>query len=501
MKCAIASRRCAALTLAGSYMLVSPAFAAAPKLHFTDLGTFGGRDSRAYGINNRGQVVGYSQSHVTTVFRDYDWINQKWIETPGSYDPENAFVYDHGKVYDLGRTNESSRAWGINDAGQIVGSVGDASNTRRAFRTLQGPLKETDELGFLDGSIQSSQATAINDAGLIVGDTYDAQGGASFIYRNDKMINAGSILGSPGNATAVNNNGKIVGQSYLQPGHIGPLHAFMQDAATLATIDVGTIATKPYSTNWQGVQYANQSEAWDINDLNQVVGQSYIDVTGGPSIEHAFLWNQGVMKDLGTLSGGNESEAFAINNKGDIVGRSNGKAFLYTSGQMYDLNKVLDATLSGWKISEAWDINDYGQIVGFATNGSDEHGFVLSPLTGVPSFDPDPSIPLLKGTFSASYLSRPAGVVNLAGDANMDGVVNALDFNVFATHFGMTSGATVSQGDFNGDTKVNTADFNVLALHFNESSSPSPALGAAVPEPTFLGFASAAVALLTRKRR
>ena len=54
------------------------------------------------------------------------------------------------------------------------------------------------------------------------------------------------------------------------------------------------------------------------------------------------------------------------------------------------------------------------------------------------------------------------------GDANLDGNVNALDFNRLAINFGKTPGSDVwSQGDFNFDGIVNTLDFNALASNFN----------------------------------
>lgn len=76
----------------------------------------------------------------------------------------------------------------------------------------------------------------------------------------------------------------------------------------------------------------------------------------------------------------------------------------------------------------------------------------------------------------------------LSGDANLDGVVNALDFNALATGFGQNDGNQIwTQGDFNYDSKTNTLDFNALAGNFNMTTpipSPDASLGGLVPEPT-----------------
>ena len=55
----------------------------------------------------------------------------------------------------------------------------------------------------------------------------------------------------------------------------------------------------------------------------------------------------------------------------------------------------------------------------------------------------------------------------LAGDGNHDAVVNALDFNALASHFGQSSQSFLT-GDFNYDGTVNTTDFNVLASNFGK---------------------------------
>src|SRR5439155_13135032 len=91
------------------------------------------------------------------------------------------------------------------------------------------------------------------------------------------------------------------------------------------------------------------------------------------------------------------------------------------------------------------------------------------------------------------------------GDANLDGGVNAIDFNVLATNYGKT-GQTWSQGNFNYDAigLVDSADFTLLSQNFNASPTLSaPSLGSLVPEPgSALLVAVAVVPLLwSRSRR
>jgi len=107
-----------------------------------------------------------------------------------------------------------------------------------------------------------------------------------------------------------------------------------------------------------------QSEAYDINALGQVVGRSdaYSEESG--LNVRAFLWEAGAMRDLGTL-GGTWSTAFAINNRSEIVGVSElatggpSHAFLYRQGVMSDLGG-----LNAEAASVAYAINPSGAVAG-----------------------------------------------------------------------------------------------------------------------------------------
>jgi probable HAF family extracellular repeat protein len=105
------------------------------------------------------------------------------------------------------------------------------------------------------------------------------------------------------------------------------------------------------------------SEAWAINDRGQVVGESGSDEDHG----QAFLYTPGgSMKGLDTLPGQPYSEAFGINNSGQIVGWSyssraavQGRAFIYRNEKMEDLG-----TLPGDTYSMARAIDEHGRVVG-----------------------------------------------------------------------------------------------------------------------------------------
>ena len=122
-------------------------------------------------------------------------------------------------VTDLGSLGGGgTEAYGINNAGQIVGLSKDSNGFEHAFLYENGSMINLNTLGW-----SWTMATAINDKGQIVG--YDWV--RSFLYENGLMTE----LGTPGYAKGINNNGQIV--SFSNP------HAFLYENGSV--IDLGTL--------------------------------------------------------------------------------------------------------------------------------------------------------------------------------------------------------------------------------------------------------------------
>ena len=114
------------------------------------------------------------------------------------------------------------------------------------------------------------------------------------------------------------------------------------------------------------------SSALGLNDARQVVGWSEIPGCVTPNgfvCRRAFLWEDGVMTDLGTLPGDEESQARAINASGLIVGTSEADV-IFGFGTYHSVTWNGGAPVAlpdlGDGQSFAQDVNDFGLIAGHA---------------------------------------------------------------------------------------------------------------------------------------
>jgi len=251
------------------------------------------------------------------------------------------------------------------------------------------------------GSVQSAQAFDVNDAGQVVG----IAGNRAFLWQNATKIDLGALVGgSAASASGINEAGQVVGRSAVATPPLGT-HAVLwsnggisdvtpdlpsnQGADASAINEVGQVVVNvSYQTAfvWQngtrtplGHLGGGGTFATDISDNGVVVGSSYTDqMTPLGLMQHPFVWQTGVMRDLGLLQGDEDGGAAAINSAGQIVGSSGRtdpetyesfyRAFMYS-------NSVMTALPVPSTEAYAGDINDAGVVVGTMRAGGGVSNF------------------------------------------------------------------------------------------------------------------------------
>src|SRR5580692_11205664 len=238
--------------------------------HMSALPTLGGNNGQASAINNRGEVVGFAEDGAVDSTCPAGTTNNR-IALPASWergsaealplvgnDPDgfafgindrgqavgysgNCFFATHAVVWknntvvvlqDLGGT-KSNIAFVINNRGQIAGKVRSADGTTYVAALWQpdGTLKN---LGVLPED-HAAFATGINDRGQVVGNNVDSGNNWShgFIWQNDVMTDLNTVIPDDSNlfiisAGHINERGQISGLATVQTGpHAGDIHAYL----------------------------------------------------------------------------------------------------------------------------------------------------------------------------------------------------------------------------------------------------------------------------------
>jgi probable HAF family extracellular repeat protein len=306
----------------------------------TDLGTLGSRERNSvvrWPVKNvRGLITGISQTD------EPDPLGENW--SCSAFFPAATstgyrclgFRWQNGVMTPLPTLGGTHGfAAGSNNRGQIVGWAENTFHDPKcvAPQVLQfrpvvwGPGKGMRELPLLPGDT-SGAATTINARGQIVGISgiCDQAIGRftaihAVLWEDDKVTDIGNLGGAAWHTpNAINRDGDIVGFSNFSQADQGNLrpHAFLWTESD-GIEDLGTLPA-PLNDN---------SDAWGINERRQVVGSS-CDVDGNC---HAFLWQDGAMRDLNQLVDSVDQDVLIAVYDIDDLGRITGQAFDDEAGE------------------------------------------------------------------------------------------------------------------------------------------------------------------------
>ncbi|MDZ8262615.1 hypothetical protein [Nostoc sp. ChiQUE01b] len=323
-------------------------------------------------------------------------------------------------VTDLGALTGDpfSYAQDINDSGEVI--INSSGDSFSSFLYSNGSLKKISPLPGDNGIAVES----INNLGQVVGNSGSEN--HAFIYSGGTT----QSLGFNGIPYAINDSSEVVGGT--SGGGIFPELAFPYGAAFLYSNGTTTIINNNLEENYI---------AYGINNRSQVVG-----IFGSPS--RAFLYDNGIITNIGTLPGDNYSSALDINDSGQMIGISglsegenistflyssstglqdigrlsptdlfigqginnlgqvvgysrtnDAGALLYSDNTLYNLNDLIaPGSDAGLTLTQAFDININGQIVGIGAVNNEFHAFLLTPVSSVSVAEPTSGIPILSFT-------------------------------------------------------------------------------------------------------
>ncbi len=279
--------------------------------------------SAAWDINDRGDVIGDT----------YDWGFWDPGYNPNPRPSRPFFVATKGpaafQMLDLGtlggdRTDEWTMSMEVNNSGLVVGHAPTATGPVHAFAWSQ-QLGQKVDLGTL-GQLSFSAAFGVNDAGLIVGVSGDDEwqtNWAPVVWTPNPDRTSWTIHKLDTTEAdqvccwwvqTANNNGQLVGSGWDDAIQRQVAFVWLPDkqagAWKLTRLPVDPAFPNAY--------------AWDINDSGQIVGwMATTDWIGRAGIWHKGpgpAWTPAVLPALADTAGW--AAALGINNAGDVVGAS-----------------------------------------------------------------------------------------------------------------------------------------------------------------------------------
>jgi probable HAF family extracellular repeat protein len=201
---------------------------------------------------------------------------------------------------------------------------------------------------------------------------YEIHGFRAVLWRNNVRVDLGALgdtveAGSGSLAAAWNDAGQIVGGSTVA----GLFHPFIWENGVMRDLGVlGSECLLPPGKN------CSSGHATAINAHGVVVGKSTTD-----SMSRAFIWKDGVMRDLGVFPG-HSTRALAINDHGQVLGAVGDAGWRRTQRDDFSArdtiflwdNDRLDVVTTA-TIVQLWLTPD-GTVVGTTLVEHEAHAFV-----------------------------------------------------------------------------------------------------------------------------
>jgi len=283
-----------------------------------DLGTLGGAQTVPTAVNDRGQVVGRSQT-----------AEGRW----------HAFLWTDGVMIDLSPAAEGGTASDISNKGHVSGWVQPA------------PGEDLDAVLWRDGTT-----------------TVLAEGGSAHVVNERGQV--GGHVAEPGTWS----DNPFVWRAGTRTDLPPPPYPGARTSAAITDLnDRGDVlATSEYEDDadltyvWSGGTFTELRDARgplrgvDLNGRGHVAGSTHLTSW----FREAALWRDGEIVRLGLLPGMATSLALALNDKDLVVGVSStvpgqrGTGFVWRDGVMTPIGAVGD----GWSL--AGDVNERGQVAG-----------------------------------------------------------------------------------------------------------------------------------------
>ena len=384
-------------------LAVTSASAAGPYVltFMSDPGADSTAETDGRGINNSGQVAGFSDA-----FYGGNEYNDAFLYSGGTFQRiVEGELYNSDPAY---TGPLSATALAINNSGQVAGY----------YNTNSSPYPN----GFLysNGVMTSlaagTQAVAINNAGQVL--VTNGITGATSVYSGGTNGTYATVPGMYG--YGMNDSGVVVGA-------VGTSAAYYSG---------GTVTTIPAGS---GVTYATA-----VNSSGQVVGQGS---------QGSFMYS--ISTQTYTVLG--SGTPLAVNSAGAAVGYDNFDidptnpslgtyqgASLYQNGQEINLTNLISPDLSAvYQLMIAYGINDKGQITGTAFNTNQGTYLAFIATSAVPGdANLDGNVDINDLTIVLTNYNQ-AGAAWSQGDFNGDGNVDINDLTIVLANYGSTAGSGI----------------------------------------------------------